>query len=75
MGSTREPELSAQTKAVFDRNSRTDEQTGEVYMTQDDFIRAVAPEDEDYVSRSEFILSHSCSLAAHKTLLRAWTTG
>ena len=50
LGATREPNLSAQTKAVFTRNSTRDEQTGESFMTRDDFIRAVAPDDEDYVS-------------------------
>ena len=50
LGATPEPNLSAQTKAVFTRNSTRDERTGESFMTRDDFIRAVAPDDEDYVS-------------------------
>ena len=50
VGSTRDPEVSDQTRATFDRNSRQDEQTKEWYMTPEDFIRAVAPDDEDHVS-------------------------
>lgn len=55
VGSSREsdsePQLSAQIKATFDKHSRKDERTGEQYMTEGDFINAVAPEGEDYVSR------------------------
>ncbi len=50
VGSTREVPMSDQSRAAFTRNSQPDEQTGERYMTRDDFIRAVAPADEDYVS-------------------------
>lgn len=50
LGTTREPELSTQTRATFDRNARQDETTGELYMTEDDFVNAVAPRSENYVS-------------------------
>ena len=50
VGSTREPQLSQQTKATFDRNARQDEATGELYMTEEDFVNAIAPANEDYVS-------------------------
>lgn len=49
LGTTREPELSAQTRAIFDRNARQDEETQEMYMTEDDFVNAVAPASENYV--------------------------
>ena len=55
MGTTREPELSSQTRAAFDRNAKKDEETGEYIMTEHEFVDAIAPEDEDYVS---FSLSH-----------------
>lgn len=50
VGTSREPPLSAQIKANFERHSRKDEQTGEMYMTEEDFVNAIAPEGEDYVS-------------------------
>lgn len=50
LGTTREPELSTQTKATFDRNARQDETSGELYMTEEDFVNAVAPASENYVS-------------------------
>lgn len=50
LGATREPELSQQTKATFDRNARQDEATGDNYMTEEDFVNAIAPANENYVS-------------------------
>lgn len=50
LGTKLEPELSTQAKATFDRNSRQDEATGERYMTEEDFVNAIAPASEDYVS-------------------------
>ena len=50
LGTTREPELSQQTKATFDRNARQDEATGDFYMTEEDFVNAIAPANENYVS-------------------------
>ena len=52
LGTTREPELSQQTKAAFDRNARQDDATGDSYMTEDDFVNAIAPASENYVSFS-----------------------
>lgn len=50
VGTTREPELSSQTKATFDRNARQDDENGEPYMTETEFVNAIAPATEDYVS-------------------------
>ena len=50
LGTTREPELSTQTRQTFDRNAKKDEATGEFYMTEDEFVNAIAPDAEDYVS-------------------------
>ena len=52
VGTTREPLLSAQAKATFEKHARKDEETGELYMVADDFVDAIAPVGEDYVSRS-----------------------
>lgn len=49
LGTIREPELSQQTKATFDRNARQDEATGEYYLTEEDFVNAIAPASENYV--------------------------
>ena len=51
LGSEQEPDLSIQSKANFDRNARTDEVTGEKYMLEEDFVNAIAPSTENYVSR------------------------
>lgn len=50
LGTTREPELSTQTRATFDRHARQDEASGEYFMAEHEFVNAVAPENEDYVS-------------------------
>lgn len=45
-----EPQLSAQSKATFEKNARRDEKSGELFMGEEEFIDAVAPKGEDYVS-------------------------
>lgn len=52
VGTTREPEFSQEIRAAFNRNSRLDEASGERYMTEEDFVNAIAPIDEDYVRTS-----------------------
>lgn len=42
--------FSHQIKANFYHHARKDDQSGELYMLEDDFINAIAPKDEDYVS-------------------------
>lgn len=43
-------QLSANTKATFVKYAKKDESTGELYMGEEEFVNAVAPADEDYVS-------------------------
>lgn len=50
VGVSQEPQLSQQSRATFIRNSRKDEESGEAYMIEEDFINAIAPAEEDYVS-------------------------
>ena len=50
VGTTREPELSSQTRAAFDRHAKRDEESEVLYMTETEFVNAIAPETEDYVS-------------------------
>ena len=49
LGTTVEPQLSQQSRATFEKHARKDEE-GEKLMTEDDFINAIAPMQEDYVS-------------------------
>ena len=49
LGTESEPDVSLQTRVTFDRNARKDEETGEKYMTEDDFVDAIAPSTENFV--------------------------
>ena len=49
VGTTIEPEVSQQARATFERFARRDDE-GELYMSEDDFVDAIAPPTEDYVS-------------------------
>lgn len=50
VGRSAEPPLSAHVKAHFMQHARVDSESGELYMTREDFIEAIAPKNEDYVS-------------------------
>ncbi|KAL2041477.1 hypothetical protein N7G274_005859 [Stereocaulon virgatum] len=58
LGTTLEPEFSAQTRATFDRNAKQDEATGEKYMTEEDFVNAIAPDSENYhkIKREQYAI-------------------
>lgn len=58
MGVEKEPDLSLQTKANFNKHARQDEGTGELYMTEDDFVDSIAPASENYVSSNNPIGCH-----------------
>jgi solute carrier family 25 aspartate/glutamate transporter 12/13 len=47
-------QLSAQSRATFDKNARKGEKTGELFMGEEEFINAIAPEGEDYVRSTLF---------------------
>lgn len=47
---TPEVPLTTQVKAHFMANARTDGESGELYMPEGDFINAIAPKNENYVS-------------------------
>ena len=53
VGTEADVQLSAQSKATFEKNAMKDESTGELYMGEEEFINAVAPPTEDYVSQIE----------------------
>lgn len=56
--SSPEPTLTFQIKSHFQRHSTTNKETGEQYMTEEDFINAIAPKHEDYVSCGMLISSY-----------------
>ncbi|MCJ1313746.1 mitochondrial aspartate-glutamate transporter agc1 [Agyrium rufum] len=59
LGSSIEPHLSQQAKATFDKYAHRDEgNNGDVYMTQEDFINAIAPVDENYhkIKREQYAI-------------------
>jgi solute carrier family 25 aspartate/glutamate transporter 12/13 len=49
LGSSEQPQLSHQARSNFVRHAQKDE-NGDLYMDQENFINAVAPKQEDYVS-------------------------
>ena len=55
LGTTEEPQLSQETRANFMQHAVQDEATGEYYLSQEEFINAIAPEREDYVSAFPWI--------------------
>ena len=48
LGTTVEPQLSQQARANFEKHARRGD-NGELFMSEDDFINAIAPESENYV--------------------------
>jgi hypothetical protein len=50
LGTELEPQLSAQTRNNFLQYAKKDEASDEYYMTETEFVDAIAPEGEDYVS-------------------------
>ncbi|KAL3423412.1 hypothetical protein PVAG01_05159 [Phlyctema vagabunda] len=51
-------QLSAQTRATFDKNARQDEESGELLMGEQEFVQAIAPEGEDYhkIKREQYAI-------------------
>lgn len=50
LGKEEPAQPSAQTKATFTKHARPDEQSGELVMTETEFVDSIAPANEDYVS-------------------------
>lgn len=70
VGTEADVQLSAHAKATFDKNARKDETTGDLFLGEEEFIDAVAPPTEDYVSQ----ISCSCSTAYIEQLTnKTWT--
>ncbi|MCJ1480042.1 mitochondrial aspartate-glutamate transporter agc1 [Schaereria dolodes] len=61
LGTTNEPELSHQSRATFEKNAKQDESSTEPYMTEEEFVDAIAPIKENYhkIKREQYaILFH-----------------
>jgi solute carrier family 25 aspartate/glutamate transporter 12/13 len=58
LGTSEEPQLSQLTRASFMKHALKDESTGDYYLGENEFIEAVAPESEDYVS------THTCYMSS-----------
>lgn len=50
IGTAVEPDITSQIKANFTQYAKTDAENGEQYMTEEEFVNAIAPKSEDYVS-------------------------
>lgn len=55
IGKTEPPQLSREVRANFLKYAKPDE-NGELYMGLEEFIRAIAPAEEDYVSGASVLL-------------------
>lgn len=49
LGVEDEPQLSAQTRAEFMQHAKKDEETGKYYLSEEDFVDAIAPTSQNYV--------------------------
>lgn len=56
VGSEHEAQPSAQIRGEFSKHAIKDEETGEEYMGEVEFVNAIAPVEEDYVSTPFYFL-------------------
>jgi len=68
LGTKLEPDVSLQSKATFEKHARSDDASGENYMSEEDFVNAIAPVSENYVSlgctRNAKFFANNIELAA-----------
>jgi hypothetical protein len=50
LGTSQPEELSPSSRTTFLKHARRDEDTDELYMGEEEFVNAIAPPDQDYVS-------------------------
>jgi len=69
---TEQPEnLSQESRLNFTRHARKDTDEGELYMSEEDFINAIAPPQEDYVrNQSPFLHARSLTRSLCSTKSR-----
>jgi solute carrier family 25 (mitochondrial aspartate/glutamate transporter), member 12/13 len=71
LGTSEPEELSPSSRTTFLKHARRDEDTDELYMGEEEFVNAIAPPDQDYVSlKSPPLRSRSPTLtiASHSIL-------
>ncbi|KAL8840350.1 MAG: hypothetical protein Q9170_001365 [Blastenia crenularia] len=58
VGTILEPSLSTDAQATFERHAKKDEDTGDLYMTEEEFVDAIAPSNEDYhkIKREQYAI-------------------
>jgi len=61
LGTEEEPQLSSQTRAEFQQHAKKDDESGEYYMGETEFIDAIAPASEDYVSLPTLYSRATCA--------------
>jgi len=54
LGTTAEPQLNKEARASFMKYAQKDEESGDYYLDEQNFIEAIAPASEDYVSHLHF---------------------
>ncbi|KAH0064038.1 hypothetical protein KCU96_g19701, partial [Aureobasidium melanogenum] len=61
LGVEDEPQLSSQMRAEFMQHAKTDPESGDHYMGQEEFVNAIAPESEDYhkIKRAQYAVLFS----------------
>ena len=66
LGVTQPEDLSPTSRTTFLKFAKQDEEDGDYYMGEDEFINAIAPPEEDYV-RTDCIHSQSIYPTRHQT--------
>ncbi|KAF2717616.1 mitochondrial carrier [Polychaeton citri CBS 116435] len=63
-----EPQFSATARADFLAHARKDEETGEVYMGEQEFVNAIAPQSEDYhkIKREQYAILFNVADRHHR---------
>jgi hypothetical protein len=73
LGTTKPEELSQTSRATFLKYAQKDE-NGELYMGEEDFVNAIAPPEEDYVSPTFLLPLPIFPQQSHQTLTQATHT-
>ncbi|KAF2461360.1 calcium-binding mitochondrial carrier protein-like protein Aralar1 [Lineolata rhizophorae] len=78
LGSTEEPQLSQQSRTLFFKFAKKNEETGEHYLGEHEFIDAIAPQSEDYhkIKREQYGILFKVADRQHsgKVSLSDWST-
>ncbi|GAB7354434.1 hypothetical protein MBLNU459_g4923t1 [Dothideomycetes sp. NU459] len=78
LGTEDEPQLSAQARVEFMRHAVKDSESGDLYMTEQQFIDAIAPEGEDYhkIKRENYAVLFTIAdrRGAGRITLSDWST-